>query len=266
MDDQQFRQLLQYLGLSWKGYRKVRKAVIKRIHRHMHQLGCQSVAAYLHELEKSHRTKAECERFMTVSISRFFRDRKLWEILQKEILPSLVEKHRQKVFVWSAGCASGEEVYSLKILWDDLNACIPHFPELEITATDLNPVYLERARAGVYPSSSLKEVPEQFRSAYFHTQKSMGLYEIKPSLKKGVIWHTQHLLSDPTGSRFHIIFLRNNLLTYYQDRLKKPAFSKVINQLSASGFLIIGSHERLPSEKTNLVPYGSLSYVFEKRI
>jgi chemotaxis protein methyltransferase CheR len=231
----------------------------------MHQLGCQNIAAYLYKLEKSHGARAECERLMTVSISRFFRDRKLWQILQMEILPGLIETHRQKIFVWSAGCASGEEVYSLKILWDDLNASIPHLPELEITATDLNPVYLERARAGVYPSSSLKEVPEQFLSAYFHTQKSMELYEIKPSLKKGIIWQTQHLLSDPTGSQFHIIFLRNNLLTYYQDRLKKPAFSKVINQLSASGFLIIGSHERLPSETSALIPYGSLSYVFEKQ-
>ncbi len=265
MDDQQFRQLLQYLGFSWRGYRKVRKGVIKRIRRHMHQLGCQNIATYLYKLEKSHGARAECERLMTVSISRFFRDRKLWQILQMEILPGLIETHRQKIFVWSAGCASGEEVYSLKILWDDLNASIPHLQELEITATDLNPVYLERARAGVYPSSSLKEVPEQFRSAYFHTKKSMALYEIKPSLKKGIIWQTQHLLSDPTGSRFHIIFLRNNLLTYYQDRLKKPAFSKVINQLSANGFLIIGSHERLPFERTDLVPYGSLSYVFKKR-
>jgi chemotaxis protein methyltransferase CheR len=265
MDDQQFRQLLQYLGLSWKGYRKVKKGVIKRIYRHMHQLGCQSVGAYLHELEKSRRAKAECERFMTVSISRFFRDRKMWEILQKEILPRLVEKQRQKLFVWSAGCASGEEVYSLKILWEDLRTSIPHLPELAITASDLNPVYLKRARVGVYPSSSLKEIPEQFRVAYFRSMKSSGYYKIRPSLKEGIIWQIQHLLSDPIGSHFHIIFLRNNLLTYYQDRLKKPAFSKIINQLSANGFLIIGSHERLPSEKTDLIPYGSLSYVFEKQ-
>jgi len=264
MDDQQFRQLLQYLGFSWRGYRKVRKGVIKRIRRHMHQLGCQNIATYLYKLEKSHGARDECERLMTVSISRFFRDRKLWQILQMEILPGLIETHRQKIFVWSAGCASGEEVYSLKILWDDLNASIPQLPELEITATDLNPVYLERGMAGVYPSSSLKEVPEQIRSAYFRAQ-GKGLYALTPSLQKGIIWQTQHLLSDPPGSLFHLIFLRNNLLTYYQDGFKKPAFSKVINQLSANGFLIIGSHERLPFERTDLVPYGSLSYVFKKR-
>jgi chemotaxis protein methyltransferase CheR len=165
----------------------------------MHQLGCQSVAAYLYKLEKSHGTRDECERLMTVSISRFFRDRKLWEILQKEILPGLIEKHRQKLFVWSAGCASGEEVYSLKILWNALKESIPHLQELEITATDLNPVYLERARAGVYPSSSLKEVPEQIRSAYFRAQ-GKGLYALTPSLQKGIIWQTQHLLSDPPGA------------------------------------------------------------------
>ena len=265
MDDQQFHQLLDYLGLSWKGYRKVRKGVIKRIHRHMHQLGCQNIERYLHELGKNRLLRDECERLMTVSISRFFRDQKLWNVLQKEILPSLIEKHRQKICVWSAGCASGEEVYSLKILWNDIDSSVPHLPGLEITATDLNPVYLERAKIGVYASSSLKKVPEQFRSAYFRRKKSRGRYEIEPSLRKGIIWQRHHFFSNPPGSQFHIIFLRNNLLTYYQERFKKPAFNTVINQLFPDGFLIVGSHERLPSKTSGLIPYGSLSYVFKKR-
>jgi chemotaxis methyl-accepting protein methylase len=62
-----------------------------------------------------------------------------------------------------------------------------------------------------------------------------------------------------------VLLSENSKVSYYQDRLKKPAFNKVINQLSVNGFLIIGSHERLPSERTGLLPYGSLSYVFKKR-
>ncbi|MBW2033175.1 MAG: hypothetical protein JRI94_06210, partial [Deltaproteobacteria bacterium] len=217
MDDQQFRQLLKYFGLSWEGYRKVRKGVKKRVSRHMHLLGCQDVSAYMLELDRSHKKRHECELLMTVSISRFFRDRKLWEVLQTEILPGLIEKRVKKIRVWSAGCASGEEVYTLKILWDGLAASNPHLPELEITATDINPIYLKRARAGVYPSSSLKEVPEGFRSVYFEAQAGTRLYAIRTSMKNGVIWQVGHLLYDQPDSQFDLIFLRNNLLTYYLD-------------------------------------------------
>lgn len=229
----------------------------------MHDLGCHNLAAYLLELDKSDEERKQCERLMTVSISRFFRDIKLWEVLQRDILPELIESNREKISVWSAGCASGEEVYSLKILWEDLMVSNVHLPELEVTATDMNPVYLERARAGIYPGSSLKEVPEHLKSIYFSAQPGGKLYAVKASLKKGVIWQKHHLLSDPPGPQFHLIFLRNNLLTYYQDELERPALKEVINHLRAGGFLIIGSHEKMPFENRDLHPIGSLSYIFK---
>ena len=167
MDDHQFHQILQHLGLSWAGYRKVRKGVKKRIRRHMQILYCTNMAEYLLELDRNDEARDECKRLMTVSISRFFRDQRLWELLQNEILPVLIEKYSDKTRVWSAGCASGEEVYSFKILWDYLATSNSHLPGLEITATDMNPEYIKRAEDGVYSDSSLKEVPEQFRFVYF---------------------------------------------------------------------------------------------------
>jgi chemotaxis protein methyltransferase CheR len=264
MEDQQFCQLLQHLGLSWTGYRKVRKGVKKRIARHMQDFGCRNVSAYLVELDRRNNARRDCERLMTVSISRFFRDRKLWETLQKDILPVLVETHHENIKVWSAGCASGEEVYTLKILWDVLEASTGRLPYLEVLATDMNPDYLERAKAGVYPLSSLKEVSEQLRSVYFQVQARGKRHAVKSSLKKGIMWREHHLLSDPPGSQFRIIFLRNNLLTYYRDELKRLAFRKALASLSTGGFLIIGSHEKLPFETAELLPFGSLSFVFKK--
>ena len=148
MDDQQFSQLLDYFGLSWRGYRKVRKGVKKRISRHMSDLGCQNMAVYLNELATNENARQICERLMTVSISRFFRDRKLWEILQNEIIPQLFETPQEKINVWVAGCASGEEVYSLKIILEELRRNYTHLPNMEIIATDLNPQYLNRAKVG----------------------------------------------------------------------------------------------------------------------
>jgi len=230
----------------------------------MRALNCPSMAGYLHEIDKSKETRDECDRLMTVSISRFFRDKKLWDHLLVEILPRLVRQNSETISVWSAGCASGEEVYSLKILWDVFELSNKRLPALEITTTDRNPITLERARNGIYPVSSLKEVPKEIQARYFHPEEGGKNYRITESLKKGLTWREHNLLSGTLESQFQIIFMRNNLLTYYQDEIKRAAFKRVLACLSVGGFLIIGSHERLPFETPELYNYGSLSYIFLK--
>jgi len=266
MDDLQFRELLHFLGRSWKGYRKVRKGVMKRLSKHMGRLECRDLGSYLVELETSEEARRECERLMTVSISRFFRDRKLWELLQGAILPDIIGKEAGKVMAWSAGCASGEEVYTLKIVWYRLRGDFTALPVLEIMGTDLNPLYLERARRGIYPASSLKEVPGELRSKYFDPQPGSGesLYRVRDFLKGGIVWEVQDLLADPPGIEFHLVFLRNNLLTYYEAERKIPAFKKILDRLRPGGYLVIGSHETLPFEPDDLAPLGSCSCVFRK--
>jgi len=266
MDDQQFSQLLDYFGLSWRGYRKVRKGVKKRISRHMSDLGCQNMAVYLIELATNEESRHVCEHLMTVSISRFFRDKKLWETLQSEIIPQLIEKPQEKINVWVAGCASGEEVYSLKVIWEDLRPGYLHLPDMVIMATDLNPQYLKRAKAGAYPPSSLKELPEKFRSHYFHKQKEKNLYSVKAILKIGIVWKNHNFLEDSPEGQFDLIFIRNNLLTYYNDMIKISVLRKVTDALSDNGFLIIGSHEKLPYKTSDIFSKTSFSYVYRKRL
>ena len=265
MDDQQFRQLLNHFQYSWSGYRKVRKGVKKRVNRHMHQLGCRNMDAYLAKLDQSHEVRQKCERLMTVSISRFFRDREFWHTLEKKLLPELLESRAGKVKVWSAGCACGEEVYSFKIVWEQLKTSYKNLPKLEVLATDMNPAYLERARAGVYSFSSLKEVKKELLLKYFDLRVSHNLYAVKALLAAGVTWDVHCLLFDPPGSNFDIIFLRNNVLTYHEDRIKRNAFENVLKTLAPSGLLAIGSHEDLPSEARDLVPVTSHPFVFQKR-
>ena len=164
MDDIQFRQLLDRFELSWEGYLKVRKGVKKRIRRHMQKLGCNTITAYLTKLDADNEARMECERLMSVSISRFFRDREFWEILEKKILPGLLKTGEKSLRIWSAGCACGEEVYTFQIVWNHLKEIKGSLPELKITATDLNPIYIDRARAGVYRFSSLREVNEEVQT------------------------------------------------------------------------------------------------------
>jgi chemotaxis protein methyltransferase CheR len=264
MNDQQFRQLINRYECSWTGYRKVRKGVKKRIHRYMKSIGCSNMADFLAELDKSDEIRHQCELLMTVSISRFFRDRRFWQGFKEHILPELMDTDKEKIKFWSAGCACGEEVYSFKIIWNILSNSYLHVPDLDVLATDINPICLDRARSGIYPISSLKEVTKEIQSGYFKQKGVKKLFEVKPSLRKDITWKEHHLLSDPPGSDFDIIFLRNNVLTYYDKELKKKAFRNVLDCLAPKGFLVIGCHETIPFESKDIIGVAPYSFVFRK--
>lgn len=264
MDDDQFRQLLDWFDYSWSGYRKVRKGVKKRISRHMRELKCPNIAAYLESLNKSDELQQECAKRMTVSISRFLRDRQLWHDLEDHVLPRMIERERKALRIWSAGCARGEEVYSFKIVWDRLNEKYQQLPEIEIVATDMHPDYIDKARAGVYAKSSMKEVPREVREHYFDIGKSGNRFDIKAAFKKGIEWKVQDIFSDPPGSAFDMIFLRNNLLTYYKAHLKIEGLKRVLKALAPDGWLIVGSHEKLPSAVSNLQRHHSIPWAYRQ--
>ena len=132
-------------------------------------------------------------------------------------------------------------------------------------ATDVNMAYLKRAQRGVYPRSSLREVPADIQSKYFKRQEEADQYRIARSVERCISWRCHNLLHEPPDRNFHLIFLRNNLLTYYEEELKTPAFQKVMACLVPRGLLIVGSHEKLPLETTDLSPYAGYSYVFQSR-
>ena len=265
MDDQDFQQLLKRFDLSWVGYRKVRKGVKKRVNRHMHQLGCRGMVDYFKIIDTNEEIKQDCRRLLTVSISRFFRDRELWKLLERQILTEILKKPEKKIRIWSTGCACGEEVYSLNILLEVIKNRLDYSPECEILATDINPIYLQKAREGIYALSSLKEVPEEWLSLYFNPLDKNNGYKIIPILKRGIEFLEHDLLTSPPSGPFHLIFLRNNLLTYYQDSLKIPALKAIIGELTPEGFLIIGSHEVIPQIDSDLLPFKGGEYIFQKK-
>ena len=263
MDDQHFRELLDFLGLSWKGYRKVRKGVKKRIDGYMQGLGLRTLGFLLSALEKNPEQRAQVEKLMTVSITRFFRDRNLWTAIESHLLPTVISREGKKIKVWSAGCSSGEEIYSFKILWEEWGQNQDGTPELELWASDMNPELIDRARTGLYTFSSLKEVPEGWRSKYFRPAKA-NRWAISDSLKEGIHWKVHNLLTDePPSKEFQITFLRNNLLTYYREEFLRPCLGKVIEKLSPGGFLIIGAHEKLPPG-FQMVPFPYQRSIFER--
>jgi len=266
MDDHQFKQLLDFFNRSWKGYRKVRKGVKKRIARHMQTLGCRGIERYLQILVTDKTAHDACLGLLTVSISRFYRDRRVWTVLEENILPNLISRHPEQVRIWTAGCARGEEVYSLKMAWEGLAVNKAVRPRLEIVATDMNSDYLAQAREGVYNRGSVRELSAQQLGQHFKSTKGGRQLYIRPELKTNISWACQDLVAGQTpAGLFDIIFLRNNLLTYYRDPQKSAAFERVTARLERDGTLIIGAHERLPETADRFVPVSGSSLIYRRR-
>ncbi len=265
LSDDSLRQLLDFFDLSWSGYRKVRKGAKKRLHRHMQQLSCRNVSDYLAVLKTDRQCRRMCAQLLTVSISRFFRDRQLWEILEQKLLPEMAGRFTKRLTVWSAGCAAGEEAYSINIVWTRLKRNRATLPDLYLMATDTNREVLDRARSGIYRASSFKGVPEESINAHFTALKGKNTYQIRSNLKRGIIWMQHDFLFEPPQTEFNIIFVRNNLFTYYRKPLQQAALGKILLRLSRPGLLIVGSREKLPAETGGLLRHPDAACVFRRQ-
>jgi len=231
----------------------------------MQELECHTMHDYLAILDTNPVIKNDAEQLLTVSISRFFRDRHVWKTLEETIIPHISSQYGESVQVWSAGCALGQEAYSFTILWLILGEKLGQLPQIHVWATDSNPDYLNKARKGMYARSALKEMPETIIENYLCPSEDKTTYTIIDKAQQGIQWEIYNFIKEPPPAReFQIIFLRNNLLTYYRQEIKEPAFRKVLKCLTHGGFLIIGSHEKLPFETSELVPIEGSSYIFRK--
>ncbi len=270
MNDDSFKKLLEYFHLSWDGYRKVRKGVKKRIARHLQVLNLDCMDDYLELIERDENVRKTSLRHLTVSISRFYRDRILWERLGKEILPVLLNKfsNEPKFRVWSCGCARGEEAYGFLMLWESLIPDRYQMPDLEMIATDMNPEYLKKAKEGIYEFRSLRDLPKVFVEKYFNKLPDENRYRLHPGFREMITFMNHNFIEKlPPLEKFHIIFVRNNLLTYYNLPEKIVALSKIINSLSEGGVLIIGSQEKIPDNIFCLKAYPGLSCLhFKEKI
>lgn len=261
LSDNEFRTLLQHFGRPWSGYRKVRKGVKKRLRRHMIQLGCTSVETYLQALKDQPDQQEICEKCLLVTISRFWRDRQLWEFLRHHLLPEINRSFESPIHAWSAGCACGEEAYSLAMAWAE------HFDtaDLSVLATDTQRACLDRAAKGIYASASLKELPEDLQSIFFAPHRGQRQWRIRTARLPLIQWRPHQLFDPPPPGAFHLIFLRNNLLTYHQGDRLQTALEAILSVLAPGGWLVVGSHETLPPISFDLVRSPSCPWGYQLR-
>lgn len=180
--------------------------------------------------------------YLTINVSEFYRNPDQWQLMDKEIIPELVNKFGKNLKIWSAACSTGDEPYSLVM------ALSRHIPlnQIKIYATDIDEQVIAKAKAGIYAEKSIASVPEDLKKKYF-TKNGM-FYEISPEIKARVEFKKHNLLKDDYQSNWNMIVCRN-VLIYFTEEAKDQIFRKYQKALASGGILFIGSTEQIINHK-----------------
>lgn len=254
------------LGMRWPGFRKVRRQVCRRIARRLGEIGLADLAAYRRRLAAEPAEWRVLDSLCRVTISRFFRDRGVFASLGERVLPALAARSAAgpaELAAWSAGCASGEEPYSVAILWH--RAVAPDRPaaSLRVIATDTDPVLLERARRAVYPAGSLREVPAPWRRRAFEQRGES--FHLLSELAAAVDFRRQDLRRTNPGGPFDLVLCRNLAFTYYADDVQRAVLERIGSVLSPGGALVVGGHEEPPAAAAGFEPWPGAACCYRRR-
>ncbi len=257
------------LGLRYEGLRRVRGQACKRIDRRMRELGLDTARAYRSFLEEHPGEWAVLDACCRISISRFWRDRAVWDALAARVVPELARlaarRGEEAVCAWSAGCASGEEPYSLRLLWDLRLARRHPGLSLDVVATDADPQLLARARRARYRASSLRELPTAWRRRAFEAPRgTRGEAALRADLRHGIAFRCQDLRTRMPRGPFHLVLCRNLAFTYFAEALQRDVLAELARRIVPGGALVLGLHEALP-ETEDFAPWAAARAVWRRR-
>ncbi len=270
MRDQDCVQFLKWslplLRMRWNGFRKVRGQVCNRIDGRLHALGLADAAGYRSFLEGNRSEWEVLDSLCRVAISRFYRDREVFQSLEKDVLVRLCEaamaQGGTELRCWSIGCASGEEPYTLAVLWDLGTG--RRFPSMKIAilATDADRNMIERAKAGCYASGSLGNLPPDWKTAFI---REGDRFCIRAGEREKVALLEQDVrIAEPEGL-FHLILCRNLAFTYFDHELQKEILARLYHKLDDQGALVVGIHETVPPGFAGFLPWPGCPGIYRKR-
>lgn len=265
MGDRECVEFLQWalprLRLHWPGFRKVRRQVCRRVRRRLEELGLPDCEAYRAYLAREPPEWARLDELTRITISRFHRDRGVFELLVRDVLPALAGE-AQELRAWSVGCASGEEPYTLALGWNlELESRFPRV-RLRVLGTDVDPVVLDRARAACYSASSLKGLPASWRDAGFLERD--GRHCLRPEHRRPVTLRLHDVRTDAIPGPWDVILCRNLAFTYFAPDLQREVCERLATALRAGGALVLGAHEDLPKGERGFEEWAPGSRIYRR--
>lgn len=242
--DSDYRQideiLRQQQNFTLSGYKDL--CIKRRIAARIRALGMSKPAAYVSLLAEEQSEQEQLMTALSVHVSHFFRNPSTYRVLEKQVLPELLERarrQRSKLRVWSVGCSDGEEPYSVALLGQKLSI---EEGLLKIIGTDLSQEALLRAKRGCYEQNRLHEVPESLLQKYFQLHEKR--YCLTDSIRSGVRFFRHDILSDQPFYRADLILCRN-VLIYFSREQQRRVLQILAAALPAGGFLVLGRAETL---------------------
>lgn len=248
-------------GFDVRGYK--RSTLYRRIRKRIADAGCDGAEDYLVRLESDRHEYPQLVNTILINVTEFFRDPDAWECLQKECLEMLVRRKQpnEPLRLWSVGCATGEEPYSLAICLAELLG-ERSLRGLKIYATDVDEGALTPARCGVYAPEGMRNVSEE-RIQRFFEELPGGRFAVRRELRACVIFGRHNVLTDPPISRLDLLVCRN-LLIYFDAETQAQLLPRFHYALAPEGYLFLGKAETLMSRSLLFRPVEPRFRLFQR--
>lgn len=209
----------------------------RRINSFMRTAGASDYNAFVKQLQTDRALYLRFIEHLTINVSEFFRNKNHWDILETQIIPQLL-KDKKSLKIWSAGCSTGEEPYSLAIMMKERFAGRNE----KILATDIDEEVLTKAKMGLYHGKSLAAVDHTGRERYFHQEGEY--FRVKDDIKREVQFQQHDLLKDSYPAQIDLILCRN-VVIYFTEETKEKLYTKFVSALRPGGVMFIGSTEQI---------------------
>ena len=238
--DRVFKLLAPACGVDFVHYKT--PTIVRRLLRRMSLLRINAPDDYIAHLEKNPSELVKLHNDLLIHVTRFFREPESFEALARDVLPTLETKANTPIRAWVAGCATGEEAYSLAMVFHEVLADRVKAHQIQIFGTDVSETAVEYARHGLYPATITADVsPERLRRFFLPID---GGYKVTKALRDMCVFARQDLTRDPPFSRLDLICCRN-VLIYMDARLQKTLLATFHYALKPSGVLLLGHAESI---------------------
>ncbi len=249
-------------GFDFTGYK--RSTLGRRIHKRMADVHIDSYTDYRDLLETSADEFGALFNTILINVTSLFRDQDAWNYLQREVVPDLLGEIAgdQEVRVWSAGCSSGEEAYSLAIMFAEALGVDEALNRVKIYATDVDEEALREARAGLYTAKSLERLSSELREKYFEPNGTQ--FAFRSDLRRRVIFGRHDITRDAPISRLDLLVCRNTLM-YFNVEAQTQIVERFHFALRPGGFLFLGKAEMLLNDADRFEVVNMRQRIFRRR-
>lgn len=237
-----FHLLYQEGGINFKEYKPT--TVMRRIERRMQVRHVRDLSNYLRLLETDRSEVLTLKRDTLIPVTNFFRDPESFQMLGQEVVDALVQEHQeaQPIRVWVAGCSTGEEAYTLAMLFAEAFDRFKRWPQLKIFATDVEQQHVDFASAGVYSEGIVNELSRERLERFF--TRTGNQFVVKSDIRQHIVFARHNILEDPPFTRMNLVSCRNTLI-YFETLAQEKALLRFQYSLAHNGFLFLGSSESL---------------------